>query len=177
MFMSNHLIGFGAAESGFGPPTTTWSASLTTDQGSLANYSFRQVIPASAISTNGVQCRITLTAHSSSTSQFSRVSIVARDGSTANGTAVPTEILFSGASGVTITGGTTAVSDWLTFAIDETKDYLVITDFAGSNGNSRYAAGGVTYFKAATASWDQQTVSGFSSDTQTRHVSLIEVRS
>lgn len=172
----------------FLPPTITagevsWATSFSqtladSSQIGLENYSFRQAIAASAISTSGTTIRVTISANAGATSTFDNISIVERSGSTENGTTTPTELKFSGASGVSISAGGTAVSDALSFTLDETKSYLVIFDFAASGGNAQRhsSAGDTTYFKAATNSWNVQSPAGFSSAaTQTWSVSKIEV--
>lgn len=157
----------------FLPPTisggASWSLSFSqtldgTAQPGVENFSFRTVVPAASISTSGSTIRVTLGGDGSNTVQFDNVSIVERSGSTENGTTTPTELKFSGASGVTISGGGEATSDSLSFTLDETKDYLVICDVHSTNGyTDRKESGGPTYYKAATDSWNVQSPAGFSS--------------
>ena len=170
----------------FLPPTITagevsWATSFSqtldgTPQPGVENFSFRTVVPAASISTSGNTIRITLGGDGTNTAQFTNVSIVERSGSTVNGTTTPTELKFSGASGVTISGGVEATSDQLSFSIDETKDYLIICDVHSTNGyTDRKESGGPTYYKAATDSWNVQSPAGFSSQAVSWNVTKIEV--
>lgn len=165
-----------------GEPAWTSSFSVTLNNaagGGYQDYSFRTAIPASAISISGSTIRVTLNADPAQPVTFDNVSIVERSGSTADGTTTPTELKFSGASGVAIAAGGTAVSDALAFSLDETKSYLVIFDITTTAANAygyRILSGDITYFKAATNSYSTASVSGFSSSaTQTWFVSKIEV--
>ena len=163
-----------------GSAANTWTQSLTSDAASgNANYSYRQINAATDISTDGDQVRVTITAKTSAQFDFDNASIVERSGSTANGTTTPTEFLFSGESGGSASAGGTLVSDWLSFSIDETKDYLTIIDYASTNGDPKVEVGtGSYYYKASTNSYNQQTVSGFTGPgTNTFAVSKLEVRS
>ena len=104
--------------------------------------------------------RVYLRSSTTTALTLDNVSIVERQ-SGADGTETPTEIMFSGTSGVTIPANDTVASDWTTFDFDEDKDYLVIMD--SNTGNMLYvgSGGGGMYYKAATDSYDQQTVTGF----------------
>ena len=160
----------------------TFTHVLGSDDAGAENYTFRMIIPAAQISTSGSRIRVTITGHSSSTSEIDNVSIVERSGSSADGTTTPTELLFGGGGhGCTITAGNTAVSDWLTYSLDETKDYLISVDVAVSNGNRRedLSTGYGRYFKASDNSYNAQNMpagytdqSGFA---YTSYVSKIEV--
>ncbi len=170
---------------------TTWSVSFAYNTLlMLAGYSIRQVIPAANISTSGDHIRITLRSTYLANPEFAagfatnHVSIVERSGATENGTTTPTEITFNnGESGCAVVGHYTEVtSDLIPFAIDETKDYLVIMDIAWATW--QYTVDGVTttaragfvgsggigtekaYVKEAgfgneEVSWNLQTVAGF----------------
>lgn len=137
---------------------------LDTDGSGNENYTSRLIIPASGIAHSGTSVRVTLAASTAGTTAYDNIAIVERDGSTANGTTTPTEILFSGVSGCSISASGTATSDWTTFTVDETKDYLLILDHAASNGRVRYKGSGEAggYYKAATASYNSATLSGAS---------------
>jgi hypothetical protein len=161
----------------WGDPTTTWSANPLSEAGSFAGYSIRQIMAAATITTSGEQCRVTFRATSTANLVIANASIVEQS-SGADGTTTPTEFLFSGVSGVTITAGTEVASDWLDYAIDETKTYLVIHDI--TTGNLKYENSGSdgVYYKAATASYSQATVTGFTfDDGGVYDTSKLEVRS
>lgn len=166
------------------PKSQTWVSSFSATLnnatgGPYANYSFRQAIPASSISTSGSIIRLTITAEPANPTAFSNVSIGVRSGATADCTATPTEFKYGGASGVLVAAGSTGVSDALTFSFDETKDHIITGDFTATAGNSygyRVLSGDTIYYKAATASYNSATVSGFTSAAgQTWFFSKIEV--
>ncbi|TXH10395.1 MAG: hypothetical protein E6R03_15475 [Hyphomicrobiaceae bacterium] len=155
----------------------TFSQTLAVDQTSLQNYSFRTVIPAGSISTSGTTIRATLQASSSASVTFDNVSIVERSGSTVNGTTAPTALLFSGGASVTVSAGSSVVSDALSYTLDETKDYLLICDIGSSNGGTvrRDDATFLSYYAAAANSWNVQSPGGFSSAAVLWNVSKLEV--
>ena len=172
----------------FLPPTiageASWVTSFSTTLnnatgGGYASYSFRQVIPATAISTSGSVIRLTITAEPSNPTAFSNVSIGVRSGATADCTSTPTEFKYSSASGILVPAGTSAVSDALTFSFNEASDHIVTGDFTAAAANSygyRVMSGDTVYYKAATASYASATVSGFASASgQTWFFSKIEV--
>ncbi|MFA6458305.1 MAG: LamG-like jellyroll fold domain-containing protein [Patescibacteria group bacterium] len=125
---------------------STWSKSLTTSQNSW-QYSFRNVVDASEISTSGNQFRISAKASASTSSTYSGWTICERDAATQNcvaGTWKP--IKFSGSQSVTIAAAGTQYSDWMDYDIDEAKTYF-ITAYAnniiyGSSTPGYYARSG-----------------------------------
>jgi hypothetical protein len=147
------------------PPVSTFWQSLTADDTSgWAGYSMRHVI--SPLLTSGNQVRVKLTpCVGAYTAILDHVSIVERSGATADGTSTPTELTFSsGGHGVTLTGGGSAVwSDWVTFTTDDLKQYILTFDFnastaAGARKTSSTQSNTI-YYKASSATWDQQNVS------------------
>lgn len=179
MLMVNHLIGFGAG-GGFGSPTTIWSATLGTDGSGWENYSVRNL--AESLSGGGTQVRVRFVASAAASLTLDHASVGIRT-SNADTSATPVELLFSGASGFTITAGNTLTSDWadLTFL---SSDTLVITcDVAASNGNPKVTSGGSTnmYARSAFDSYNQSSVSSFSLNTpggfRTVAINQIEARS
>lgn len=159
---------------------TSYSRTLGSNSSVNTGKSYRIVVPASDISVSGTQIRVTFTAGTGEGFHVNNASIVGRDGSTDDGTAVPTELLFSTASGFSIAAGATITSDALSYALDETLDYLVIIDFAADTDNDNCGYDGTSatdsYFKLATASYDQQTVTGFTAGNYINGVSKIEVK-
>ena len=151
------------------PRSQTWvsSFSYTLADGSpsagYTDYALRQAIPASAISTSGSTIRVTIKGNATVTSQYDNISIVERSPGTVNGVTTPTELKFSGVSGVTIAAGAEAVSDPLVFSIDETKPYFIHFDVASVNGAfQRHAtAGDDAYYKVATNDWNTQSPTGY----------------
>ncbi len=160
---------------------TTFTNTLDTDFiDALANsISIRTVIPAGSISLSGTQIRVTFTAASGAAFHVAHASIVERSGSTENGTVAPTELLFSGGSGFSISAAASIVSDALIFTLDETKDYLVIFDCSADNPSTAYnsAASSNTYYETGSSgSYNVQSPAGFSSiGNRTYNVTKIEI--
>lgn len=175
MLLVNQLNGFGVGDAG---PTTwvqTWSSTPSTDQTGLENYSLRATLPAANISTSGSIIRLTITAHSGSSTSLDNVSIMEQSAGAA-GTGSIGQFAFSGNPNVTISGGATVVSDQLSFALDETKSYLVTFDIAASNGNVRYAGSGTSYFQAAFNGYNTTSGAGYSTSASTLYLaSKLEV--
>jgi len=144
---------------------TTWTFDLNGGSGGWFSRTVRQIILASAISTSGVKIRITVECVSGVEGcHIDNVAIVERDGSTSNGTTTPTEILFGGTSGIDVGGASEEVSDWLTYSLDETKDYLMIFDIGDDTANDivgiKTSGGGSVYWKALTNSYNAQNLVG-----------------
>jgi hypothetical protein len=168
------------------PPTLAWITSFVgsfdSNGSGNADMSLRQAIPATSITVSGTHVRVTFRASTVEGLKVDNASIVERDGTTANGTATPTELKFSGVSGFSCAADSTVVSDDLNFTIDETKSYLVIIDISSDTAldSQRYKAsfsGARNYYKTATNSYNTQTVSGFSDNGEALHyVDKIEVR-
>lgn len=148
-------------------PVDSFTDSLFTGGSGWQGYTFRQILSAGSLTQSGNRIRVTLESRSTSpTLNIDNVAIVERSGSTANGTTTPTEILFSGGSGVSIPGSSsTVVSDWLEFTIDETKDYLIIFDLSSSGDmhiGQATSGGDGFYSKSASNSYNTQNLSGAS---------------
>lgn len=159
---------------------TTWTDTLDTDYVVTGQgYSVRNVAAAATITQSGTQVRVTFIASLATGSMVvNHASIVERSGSTENGTTVPTELLFSGVSGFTLTQGGSIVSDALSFTLDETKSYLLIIDTDTTADGLRFhnGAGDGAYYKAAAATYNQQTATGFAATTNSFSVTKIEVQ-
>lgn len=138
--------------------TTLFSVgALTTNDTGWENAAIR-----SGCGTSGSlldQIRVTLSAHSSSNTKFDNVSI----GADASGNddldcvATPDELLWSGASGVTITAGMDSTSDWTTIVnttSNPSNQLNVCMDYSGTLGNMRYAAGSRTRFNFSDNSYN-----------------------
>lgn len=139
---------------------TTWTLNPNTDDSTArANYSFRQAILATDISTSGGKHRIALCGRASGDMYLDHVSIVERS-SGSTGTGSFGNYTFGGSASVTISAGTIVYSDWLTFAIDETKDYLITGDFSSTAQNGRWGSlsGQICYYKANADWYDQLSV-------------------
>lgn len=161
----------------------SWSDVLDTGDGTgWADRTIRTVLPAGSINNSGNKIRVTLEAGSGEGCDIDNVSIVERDPGTANGLSTPTEILFSAGSGVNIGSGQEEVSDWLTFAFDETKDYLLIIDMASNAAADAhryvFTGGGGIYRKDATNSYNAQNlIDSTFEENATRVVNKLEVMS
>jgi hypothetical protein len=134
---------------GYQTGVTSWTKTVS-GMTPLAGYSVRVVVPGSELSTSGDHIQLIMKdctefpAHQAGTYPYwnnrivKRVSIVERDGETANGTTTPTEVTFPGALGAHLSGysfnsqtpGWTATSDVIPFTVDTAKDYLVVLDVA-----------------------------------------------
>lgn len=156
-------------------PADSFTIALNSNGAGNNNWSIRQVLPAASLSNSGAAIRITLTGNTANTTNLDHVSIVERDGTTDDGTTTPTEITFSGSSGVNIALGGTATSDWISFTLDDTKDYLLIMDHSSSSAHRYNSSTGTFYYNTNADSWDQQTVSGFSAFTGTSAITKLEV--
>ena len=135
------------------PGGVIWQKTLDSEYHLTSTYTWRNVIPAADISGGASRIQVTFNAAPSGAQYIKNASIVERDPGTANGTEVPTELLFGGTSGVTIPAGETAVSDELDFTIDPNKDYLVILDLMDSGGvySWIYYSGGETAYYMGSA--------------------------
>jgi len=117
-------------------PSSINSYNQTKNRGGLKNDSLRNVIPSSDISSDGNAIRLTLHASDFELCNVLRVSIVERDGSTANGVEIPTVITFNGEEAFAIPDNDSIISDQIMFPINQTKDYLIIIDVAKTKDNS-----------------------------------------
>lgn len=148
-------------------------------------YNVRVVIAASAISISGSQVRVRFVPVTSGANMVITDAFIgerAAAGDDYDFASSPTRLLFGGANGTTVTaGGASVTTDALTFAIDETKSYIISYALGGSS-NIRFgpATGWNTYVKAA-ASADVATanVTGYTIDgtgNSSYGIDLIEVQ-
>lgn len=104
----------------------TQTGSAATESTGVADRNYRTVIENAFITGNATSVRFLFSnSAGSNTMRIDGASIVQRSGTTDDGTTTPTRILFGAAATTTIAAGQTKWSDWLTFTIDGTKDYLV----------------------------------------------------
>lgn len=80
--------------------------------------------------------------------------------------AAPTRLTFSGGSnGVSIPTGTSVWSDWVDFALDQTKGHILSVGASGGSWSAASGTGHQTYFSlGASASAGTVNVTGYSSD-------------
>lgn len=175
--MSGLIINPYVFAGGFGAPVEIWTAAQSATV-SLSNRSHRNV--AESLSDGGAQVRVTFAASGSASTVIDNASVGIRDGSTGNTTATPVELLFSGASGVTITAGNSIVSDWASLSFLSSDDLIVVIDYGSSGGadlftNSRSPG---SYFKLSADSYNVASPAGFSFSANTSTgMTKIEARS
>lgn len=138
---------------------------------SIAGHAFRIVIAGAAFSGSGLgQLRFTFQSGNNIGLFVNNCSVALVGTATApNCQLTPTEILFSGASGFSITGSSptaSAPSDWLTFAFNNATDTLLIDlDISGATQGIQIANVGANFNswdKSAAADYNNATVSGYS---------------
>lgn len=149
---------------------TAWSDTLDADDDTLEDYSIRQVVTATD---SGNTIQVTLEGHSTGSCAIDNAAIVEQS-SDATGTEVPTELLFSAGSGITIAAGETETCDETTYTVEAGKTYLIVMDVSASNGNARIvAAGGEgTWTKAATNSYDTASGAGFAETADATYIAV-----
>jgi len=126
------------------------------------NYSYRLVIDGDLFPFDIAAIRVGFSSGASYSFNVDNVSVGIRD-TGANTTTTPTEILFSSGSGFAIGTDSSILSDWLTFSSSAGDDLIVVFDIDNINGyiNQDTAAGYGGYYKSATNSYDQSSVTGF----------------
>jgi hypothetical protein len=143
----------------------------------VGKISYRIVVLGSEITYSGNQVRVKLQSGDIAGvggMEITGVGIVERSGTSDDGTTTPTELTLSDDSIITLRqGGQIAYTNWSDFTVDETKSYLIIVDVDEdctynsitranriSTGSFELTTGG-HYYKADVATYNQQTVSGF----------------
>jgi hypothetical protein len=145
----------------------TLLSAVYTDYNNYSGYSFRVVIKGSDIKRCGDRIRLGINSRSNVSYTIDHASIVERSGDTANGTTTPTNLTFGGSASINTNSyvGKFIYTDWIYYKIDRAKDYLLIVDInsaVNQNIKGDPNLNDVAYYKAATASYNQQNVSGFS---------------
>jgi hypothetical protein len=143
---------------------STWSKTYYYNSAPYhSNSSIRQLHLAASRNGSGVGVRVTIKNTSASTISFAHVCFAERetDGNAAGvfGGDKFQELLFSGASGVSIAGYGTATSDWLDgFVVDESKDYMTIMTY-NSTVRFAWATGDGNYYRSdGEADWNAPTI-------------------
>lgn len=152
---------------------TACTQSLDENNPNTTGYSLRTIVPTAQIAGRGDKVRVTFKAHPSSSFNADNVSIGIHD-SAGSTISTPVELLFSTASGFSLTAGQTITSDWLDFSFEETDDLVIICDYGDSAGFRNYGTEtwGDTYYKAASNSYNVADISGLSYSHQTGYVDL-----
>lgn len=159
MLIINELIGFGAG----GPEwTTIYSGSLNTDNTGVAGYSLRALIPLSGLSGAKTSVQVSILGHSSLTCTVANWAIGV-PATAPNTAATPVELKIGGASGFSLSSGASAVSDPAALSLSGSETHLIVV-FDCTNGNHKILnpSSGTEYYKAASASYNQASVSGYS---------------
>lgn len=176
MLIMNHLIGFGA-DTGRGPAQTAKSYTLNANNnnGSVTNQC-RDVI--SSILAGGAQVRVTFVASTTGSYVCPHVSIGVRSSADDMSTNPPIELLFSGASGFSITAGNSITSDWADLTTVAGNDLLVHLDVTTENARNTTTGGDGIYRKnGSTGEYNTAVVSGYTlTNSRIDGISLVEVR-
>lgn len=157
----------------------SWQDTLNTSVNLGASvYNIRMAIIAAQLSVSGGLVRVQFVA-GTNVFQLNGASIAERSGSTGNAVTTPTRLTFGGNNSVTIAANASQWSDWVTFNLDETKDYLVHA-FIGSGSYIKYkSSGGYTsYYHLSVGEPDQtlvQNISGYTSDALCYDIDEIDV--
>jgi hypothetical protein len=162
-------------------PTTIFTDTLNANEGNWNGFSHRQFVPLTGASLG--QVRVTFVASNATSGfQLDHASIAIRGSATKPNTQnVPTELLFAGVSGFTLTVSQTIVSDWLTFSALSTDILAIVMDYHAASCLVRIdaapSAGTNVWYKAASASYNLASVSGFTDyGTRLEAVTLIETQ-
>jgi hypothetical protein len=140
-------------------PATTFSEAynvpLTTDDPGLEGRTIVQRIDAGHITSAGAKVRLTLRGSTVANLVINKVTISqpATAGHAWDSAAVPIEVRFGGASGVTIPANTEKTSDITNYTLVLGKDLLIAFDISTTDGSARRATmpGPTQYFKPNTA--------------------------
>ena len=121
--------------------TTLANTSLATNQTGFTNYNHRMRVAGSQLSANGSAFRLTLAGVSSGTAaaisgMYAGHKAAAGDAYDFDGTQV--QVTVGGNASFSVAAGATVVTDWITYAFDETKDFVVA--FHTSSGDIRCRA-------------------------------------
>jgi hypothetical protein len=154
--------------------TTIYSASAPGANAGNTGFSFRVPYAISAASLG--QVRVTFQASSAAVFSCGHCSVGVA-ATSPNTVATPVELTFTGSSGFSISNSGTIVSDWVNLSALITDHLTVVVDCTSSDQPITSDATVTLYQKSATTSYNQATVTGFSSvGTFTNGVILIETQ-
>lgn len=170
-----------------GPAFTLLAITNTTDGAGNAGLSFRESY--GSLSGSADQIRVTFEASTANGAfQVDHCSIAVIGGSTypnvdstnpSTGVTQPVELLFSGASGFNIAQSGTLASDWMNLKLRATDTIAVIFDHNSISGGAHRRTAALSYnafSKAASASYNVASVTGYTGEAISRGVKLIEGR-
>ncbi len=154
-----------------------WSRTLTADNNNWSGYAMRG--RCNGLTGGGTQVRVRFVASSSMVFAINNASIGVLGGATWPNmtTSPPVRLTFGGNNGFSIAAGATIVSDWANLTFTSSDVLVPHWDFiTGTTGIKIDGGGGVNDagFKAATADFNNSTVSGYSNNGFTRGIDQIE---
>lgn len=129
-----------------GGVATVTTATLDANDSGDVGTSARTVSASSLTNTNRGQVRFTFNGSTANTSGCTHSSFGLSTGTGTNTTAAPTEILWSGVSGPSLTTSQVLVSDWITSGLswNTSTDKLVIICDIDSTGRARFTTSAAT---------------------------------
>jgi hypothetical protein len=132
------------------------------DEWAAADRSFRIQLAATDISGSATTIQVTIHSGEYDSLYIQKASIGEMSGSGPDTVVTPIEL--TDFSGQTIAAGFNSITSGnVSFAIDSSKDYIVVIDIAGTNGAicEKNSTNGSYWYKDSTDSYDQASVSGF----------------
>lgn len=178
--MNPYILGGGVAggSSGCSYSFSALDADVTSDIAAA----WRIPVAASTLGCSGTSIRITLEAHSSSNSIISGTSVGEQAAQPEDFTAVPTRITWdTGSNGKTISAGTTATSDWVSYTWTDGNVHLIHI-YMEDNGTQyirRKNTSGTTLWYDSPAASDTTLEAVFTEDGTTANkpfITKIEVK-
>lgn len=154
----------------------TYRQGLSANSTGWGSYTIRQIIPASRLAASGSKVKLTLTGASTISTVLTGVWIgeQAASGDAYDFAATPTPVLFSGAAGVTIAANATVTSDEVTFALDETKTYVVSFQLTSTEVRGTTGPSGTSYYKSGASDGATVNATGYTAYTVYLILSKIE---
>lgn len=148
--------------------STTWSDTLDRNSVGWPNYNIRLRIGNSLISTSGTQVRLRLRGPSSGAAlavDALTIGHKAASGDEYDFATTPTAVTVGGSASFTVGVNAEVLTDWITFALDETKDLIVAAHTV--SGDLRTKSGGSSatldvWSKAGASEATTANVAGYS---------------
>jgi hypothetical protein len=153
--------------------SSIWSKSLTSNSGNNGKWNIRIVLSSADISASASSIKLRVKSQPTYALTITGASIGERSGSTITFASAPTRVTFGGGNNsVTIPAGASVYSDWITFSLDHTKDYLVHLAFVTDAANyvPFVSGSGFEYLRQPNYSTDDTlttTPTGYSSESNT----------
>ncbi len=149
------------------PWTDSFSVTPSTDGSGFDGYTIRQVYGPSVLSASGSRVRLALTG--GPFGGFSLDALYIGEQGSGNlynmkaSAPAPTQFLFSGSGSCTLGSDQTLFTDLLTFAIDDTKTYVIAAHINGTPDDMAVSTGTsvLAYQKAAVNEASTASVSGY----------------